>query len=382
MNLTLFKSIFFSLVMSTTTVLAQGSIQIDKEMQQAIEKIAENSVPGISVAIVKGNNIIWSGAAGYSNIEENRIISQSHLFGIGDITNQYVGAVIIQLAEEGIVDLNATPQDILGDVVSNIENADTANLYQLLNHTSGIYSWSDDADWARRGRGVQMNPKYLWRRDEPLKYTTRNLHSATNPPGEVYAFSKTNYTILGLIIEKLTGGQLEVEIRNRIFTPLNLRNTYYDSYEVVPNGSLVGNYHLATDLFISKVGINAKFAFGADQLINTSGASLSVEGLAGGIVTSARELALFAASLWNGKILTPENFKYIKPESINGHSGIHSEILGFTADIRQIEANDLIIVSMVNLGVVNTGNSERKTFLDNYLDKILIPIAKKYAQVK
>ena len=253
----------------------------------------------------------------------------------------------------------------------------------MLNHTSGIYSWSDDADWARRGRGVQMNPKYLWRRDEPLKYTIRKLHPATNPPGEIYAFSKTNYTILGLIIEKLTGGPLEIEIRNRIFTPLNLRNTYYDSYEAVPNGSLAGSYHLATDLFISKVGINAKFDFGADQLINTSGASLSVEGLAGGIVTTPRELALFAASLWNGKILSSEKFKYIKPENYKGAiQGIHSEILGFTADIRQIEASDLIIVSMVNLGVVNTGKSERKTFLDNYLDKILIPIAKKYAQVK
>ena len=91
MNLKLFKSIFFYLVMSTTAVLAQNSIQIDKDMQQAIEKIAENSVPGISVAVIKGNNIIWSGAAGFSNIEESRIISQSHLLALATLQTNMLG---------------------------------------------------------------------------------------------------------------------------------------------------------------------------------------------------------------------------------------------------------------------------------------------------
>jgi len=370
------------LALSTVSAFAQENPEIDREMREALENIIGDPIPGISVAIANSDGLIWSGAAGYSNIEDRQTVSQTHLFGIGDISNQYVGTVILQMAEDGIIDLNATPQDILGDVVAGIENAGSASLYQLLNHTSGIYSWSDDEDWVRRGRGVQMNPSYMWRRDEPLKYITKNIHSATHRPGEAYAYSKSNYTILGLVIEKLTGGPLEIEVRDRILGPLNLNNTFYESYEEVPEGSLVGSYHLASDHFISKVGINSKFEFGLDRLINTTGASLSGEGLAGGIITSPRELAVFVTALWSGKIIDNDALENIMPTRLDGQTGIHSEILGFTADIRKIEGRDLVIVSIVNLGAVNSGENETKTYLDSYLDKIILPIAIKYPQIK
>ena len=185
--------------------------------------------------------------------------------------------------------------------------------------------------------------------------------------------------LVDIIIEKLTGGPIELEVRSRILDPLNLKSTYYDSFEKVPAGSLVGSYHLATNTFISKVGINSKFEFGLNRLINTSGANLSSEGLAGGVVTSARELALFSAKLWGGNFLSKADLKKINPSKINGQIGIHSEILGFTADVRKIEGSNLVLVSLVNLGVANSGENDIKSYLNNYLDKIILPIAKKYA---
>lgn len=363
-------------------VCAQEHPEIDREMNEALNSIVAQAIPGISVAVANSNGVIWSGAAGYSNINDGVTLSQSHLLGIGDISNQFVGTVLLQMAHEGIIDLNTTPKSILGDLVANIENADTATLYQLMNNTSGIYSWSDDEDWARRGRGIQLNPHYQWRRDEVLQYITKDLHQAVNRPGENRHYSKSNYTILGLIIEKITGGPLEQEVRNRILTPLNLTHTYYDTYETLPDGGLAGSYHLGTNQFISKVGINADFETESNQFINTSGTSLSAEGLAGGIVTTPRELAVFATALWNGKIINENDLKTILPEKINGHTGIHSEILGFTADIRKIQNSDIIIVSMINLGAVNSGKSQVKDYLDSYMDKILVPIAKKYAPEK
>ncbi len=377
---TLYASFLLCYSLSLAPAYTQDTKAIDTEMQNALEQVASGSVPGISVAIASPDGVVWSGAAGYSNIEDRHPVSQTHLFGIGDITSQYIATVIMKMAEDGIIDLNHTPRDILGDTVEGIANADSANLYQLLNQTSGIYSWADDADWARRGRGVQMNPKYLWRRDEQLKYITHDLHPAVHSPGEDYAYSKSNVSLLGLIIEKLTGGPVELEVKSRILNPLNLKNTYFDSFEEVPAGSLVGSYHLASDDFISKVGINSKFEFGLNRLIDTSGASLSSEGLAGGIVTSARELALFSAALWSGKILSGDDFEKISPAKINGQIGLHSEILGFTADIRKIEGSELVIVSFINLGAVNSGENDVKSYLDSYLDKIILPIAEKYAK--
>lgn len=382
MKLSLFRYTLLSLFLVITPAWSQDTTAIDKEMRAALNGIVGNPIPGISVAIANSEGALWSGAAGFSNIEERQIVSQSHLFGIGNITNQFVGTVILQMAKDGIIDLTATPLSILGDTVADIENADSATLLQLLTHTSGIYSWSDNQDWVRRGRGVQMNPKYVWRRDEQLKYATKDTHPARHKAGNGYSYSKSNYTLLGLVIEKLTGGPIELEVRSRILEPLKLRNTYYDTYETVANGSLVGNYHLASSQFIATVGINSKFEFGDNQLINTSGASLSAEGLAGNMITTPRELAQFAAALWSGEILDSEATAKITPKMRNGQIGIHSEILGFTADIRQIENSDLVIVSIINLGTVNTGENETNAYLANYLDEILMPIAKKYALVK
>lgn len=353
---------------------AQDTLQIDKEMNEALENIIAKPLPGISVAIAGRDGLVWSGSAGFSSIEDRLTVSQNHLFGIGDISNQFVGAVILQMAADGIVDLNDTPLSILGETVANIENADKATIYQLLNHTSGIYSWGEDEDWARRGRGVQMNPKYSWRKDEVLQYISRDSHAATHAPGESYAYSKSNYTILGLIVEKLTGGLLEDEVRERILVPLNLTNTYYDSYEVPLNDNRVGSYHLGTDPFISNVGINAKFDFEEGRLINTSGASLSSEGLAGGIISTPRDLALFTIALKEGDLID------IKSLAAMDQNAIHSDILGFTADIRWLEDEELVITSLVNLGAVNTGENELSNYLNSYFDKILIPIAKKYAK--
>lgn len=374
MRINLIMMICACFMASIMPISAQDTLQIDKQMNEALENIVAKPLPGISVAVASRDGLLWSGSAGFSSIEDRLTVSQNHLFGIGDISNQFVGTVILQMAADGIVDLNDTPLSILGDVVANIENADKASLYQLLNHTSGIYSWDKDEDWARRGRGVQMNPKYSWRKDEVLKYISRDAHAATHAPGESYAYSKSNYTILGLIIEKITGGLLEDEVRERILVPLNLTNTFYDSYEVLPFDNMVGSYHLATDPFISNVGINAKFNFGEGRLIKTSGASLSSEGLAGGIISTPRDLALFTIALKGGKLID------IKSLTAMEENSIHSDILGFTADIRWLEDEELVITSFVNLGVVNSGENELSNYLNSYFDKILIPIAKKYAK--
>ncbi len=370
--------IFFAAGISSAS--AQNTEILDRQMHQAMETIVSENIPGISIAIADRTGLLWSGAAGYSDIESEQSVSQSHLFGIGDISSQFVAAVIVQLSEEGLVDLNSTPAEILGNVVANIENADSATLLQLLNHTSGIYSWADDADWQRRGRGIQLNPNYPWRKEEQLKYITKDRHDATGIPGAEHNYSKSNYTILGLVAEKISGGLLEDEIKTRLLVPNNLKDTYLDTYQITPVEKRVGSYHLGFTPFISKVGINAKFEFGPGPLINTSGTTLSAEGLSSGMASTPRDVAIFIAKLWNGELIDNENLQKFKPQKTNGHTAMHSEILGFTIDVRQIEGTDIVLVSALNIGIVNTGGSETAKFIRNYVDNILLPIAKKYAK--
>lgn len=368
------------IIISTCAAFAQENSAVNTELKNALEQIVSQSeIPGISVAITSDEGLIWSGVAGYSIIEDQKPVSQAHMFGIGDISNLFVGAVVTQLVAEGFLELSDTPYSILGEKVANIANADSATISQLLDHTSGIYSWDNDPDWARRSRGIQLNPSYRWEKEETLKYITKDRHPATGEPGEKYSFSKSNYTLLGLIIERATGGLLEDEMRTRILTPLGLNSTYYDTYEPVPLGSMVGNYQFGSDEFISRVGVNAKFQFEDGRLLATTGTSLSAEGVGSGIVSTSRDVAIFARELWSNNFLKNNDETLFLPPKINNNIGIHSEILGYTADVRKIEHTDLIIVSLVNISAVQTGENEVKEYLDGYVENILIPIAKKYA---
>ena len=83
---------------------------------------------------------MWSGTAGYANVEMRELVRPDTLFGIGSITKTFVAVVVLQLVEEKRLHLEDTPARVLGCAVDGIANADKADLAQLLNHTSGIPS--------------------------------------------------------------------------------------------------------------------------------------------------------------------------------------------------------------------------------------------------
>jgi D-alanyl-D-alanine carboxypeptidase len=92
------------------------------------------------------------------------------LFGVGSITKTFVAVVILQLAEEGRLDLNATAESLLGSAVAGVPNVATATLGQLLNHTSGVPSWEDDPAWIRDGRGDRLDVGRIWDKTATLAY--------------------------------------------------------------------------------------------------------------------------------------------------------------------------------------------------------------------
>ena len=172
-------------------------------------------IPGLSVAIGVGDSVIWAGTAGYSDILRRVPVKVDDRFGVGSITKTFVARVILQLVEEGKIDLDKKPQDYLDlDIIRASPNTGTATLRHLLNHQSGIPTWEFQEDWIRKGRGAEMELGYVWGKTETLEYCTGDLLSATNEPGQRYSYSNTNYTILGLIIEAVTWSHSDWRIRS------------------------------------------------------------------------------------------------------------------------------------------------------------------------
>ena len=188
----------------------------------------------------------------------------------------FVAVIILQLVEEGRLSLDRTAAELLGaELAGAVPNAASASIAQLLNHTGGIPSWEDDPQWIKEGRGAQQDVARVWLREATLRYIERT--SAMNAPGEKYAYANTNHTLLGLVIEKITGTELVEQIRQRVLAPLNLRDIYLEGFQALPRRRLAKRYHYSTPEFIRDAGIHPSFSKVRENLIDASTSNLSVE---------------------------------------------------------------------------------------------------------
>ncbi len=394
-----FVFLFFIYVVSVSAVqpFIRGN---DKVLQDALVYGISMGLPGLSVAIGVDDSLAWTGTAGYSDLVRRVPVKYDDRFGVGSITKTFVARVILQLAEEGALNLNKTPTDYLKlDIVHKVPNTDKATLRQLLNHQSGIPTWEFQADWIRKGRGDQMKLGYVWEKTETLEYVTQELLAADHKPGQRYTYSNTNYTILGLIIEAVTGNDAIVEIRKRILQPLHLENTFLESFEEIPDG-YVHHYHYTTPQFREVAGIHPGFTEIRPYLMESTAANLSPEWTAGGMVSSASDLVRWAQAIRNGELIgeamQKEVYTYYPPEesmnagvkymqgvmrindyyndhAILGHSG---GTLGFTAMMYWLEDTDIVIVLLTNVGGMHSGLSPSPVGI--FYREVLLPAVMRF----
>jgi len=363
-----------------TQSFAQSAVGGDERvLERALVVGIAAGIPGLSVAIGVGDSVVWAGTAGYSDILRHVPVDIDDRFGVGSITKTFVARVILQLVAEDKLDLDKTPQDYLdSEIIKRVPNSGTATLRHLLNHQSGIPTWEFQEDWIRKGRGDQMVLGYVWGKTETLEYCTEDLLPATNEPGQRYSYSNTNFTILGLIIEAVTGNDVTVEIRSRLLEPLGLENTFLESFEEIPGG-YVNHYHYATPTFQRVAGVHRGFPEIRPYLVESTAGNLSPEWAAGGIVASASDLVRWAQELRDGELLTPEMLQealtyyppqqprnsrskylqgisrtasYYQDQTILGHGG---GTLGFTAGMYWFEDSDIVVVFLANVGGMHSG---------------------------
>lgn len=356
--------------------------------------------PGISAALASRSGLLWTGAAGYDDLLNKVPVNLDTRFGIGSITKTFVAVVVFQLYQEGRLDLGKPVTHYLDDpLVQSIPNTGSASLRQLLNHTSGIPTWEFQPEWIPRGRGSQMVPGHVWGKTETLDYIAHGKAEATNEPGASYAYSNTNYTLLGLVVEAVSGNELTAEIHRRILKPLGMQNTFMESFEPIPGG-IAHHYHYATPAFERDAGLHTQFGEIRPYIVETSIGNLSPEWAAGGLVSTPSDLVRFAGALREGALLSPaaqkemftftpsannESREYMGgiariPQAydsmaIVGHSG---GTLGFSAVMYWFEEIDLIVAASVNVGGMHSGLNPSPFGL--FMHNVLLPAAVKCYQ--
>ncbi|MGD2154639.1 MAG: serine hydrolase domain-containing protein, partial [Gemmatimonadales bacterium] len=136
----------------TESVAQRAGPGDERVLEDALVVGIAMGIPGLSVAIGVGDSLAWAGTAGYNDILRRVPVQTDDRFGVGSITKTFVATVILQLVEEGKLDLDRTPQDYLDlEIVRAVPNTGSATLRQLLNHQSGIPTWEFQEDWIRAG---------------------------------------------------------------------------------------------------------------------------------------------------------------------------------------------------------------------------------------
>jgi D-alanyl-D-alanine carboxypeptidase len=212
--------------------------------------------------------------------------SQQDRFRIGSISKTFVATVVLQLAAEGRLSLDDTAEQWLpGAVHGHHHDGARANIRMLLNHTSGIFNYTDDQEALNR---YETHPP------ESLVQIAMS-HPPTFTPGSGWAYSNTNYVLAGMIIERATGRALAEEITERISRPLGLAGTY------LPHGSdpTIHGPHSQhyTKLFQTDPGAPVHDATELDS---------SMFWAAGGMISTAGDLNRFFPALLGGRILPPD----------------------------------------------------------------------------
>ena len=198
-----------ALVPSTALAVPDGFAQ---DVDALIAATVDQSGPGVSVVVTEDGKVVYQGARGMAQIAEGRPIEPDTLFRLGSITKQFAAAVVVQLAEEGQLSLD----DPLSKFVPDYPASGAAvTVRQLLNHTSGIPSytsmpgWINDANLTRTWTTQDMIGQF---RDRPSDFA----------PGERYLYNNSGYILVGAVIEAVTGKPWDQAVAERIAVPLGL----------------------------------------------------------------------------------------------------------------------------------------------------------------
>ncbi|MFE9250062.1 serine hydrolase domain-containing protein [Streptomyces sp. NPDC007088] len=168
---------------------------------------------------VGGREGAWRGSAGVHDLDSRRPALPGARFRAGSATKVLTAAVVLQLADEGRVALNRPARSYLPDLIPARYRHVTVR--QLLNHTSGIPAAETTAD--------TLEEAYAHRFDRTTPRAAVASATARDPefrPGTVQHYLNINYTVLGLLVERVTRHSYEEEVNRRVIRPLGLRDTY------------------------------------------------------------------------------------------------------------------------------------------------------------
>lgn len=285
---------------------------------------------------------------------------------VGSVTKTMVGTLILQLVDEGLINLDAP----VNQWFPSLPEGDKITVRMLGTMSSGIASYTFDEKFFNDYFG---HPDKSWKPEQLVEMGFQGKR--VFPPGQGFQYCNTNFVMLGIIVEKLRKKSLEVALQDHLWQPLGMKQSSYPSGTDLPQPFWNGFTHQG-------IG-NEKVAADATHWSPTFGAG------AGQAVSTLHDLALWARELGTGKLLRPETqAQRLQPNPHSTKDGVsycfgtgvdhawigHAGTLpGYNTQIAYLPGKDITIVTMTNSDIVGENQVLPAVDLYHVLGVVLSP---------
>jgi len=294
---------------------------------------------GVSVAIARGDTIVVAKGYGFADVAKQVPATADTVYRIGSVTKQFTAVAILQLVEQNKLKLTDDIRTYLPDYPTH---GQTITLQHLLTHTSGIPSYTSVANWIEIGAKPMSRAQLLALfADKPLDFQ----------PGTAWAYSNSNYYLLGMVIEAVTKRPYADVIRDKLLVPAGMHASGYCN-DAMPHHAQ--GYSVKTGAPVPARPVDLQHPFAAGALCST-----------------VKDLIAWQRALDRGTLLRPESLAKMRAQAkladgkptgygygvflgeLAGHPrvGHAGGINGFTAMLARYPADDLTIAVVANAEV-------------------------------
>ncbi len=322
-----------------------------EQIDDLVRSYADAKMFNGSVLVAQKGRVIFKKGYGLANMEWNIPNSADTKFRIGSVTKQFTAMLIMQLKEDGKLDLEAKITDYLPWYRKDTGNKIT--IHHLLTHTSGIPNYTGSADTIADINTHNYSPKEI-----AEKYCSGDLEFE---PGTQFKYDNSGYFLLGVIVEAITKKTYATVLKEQIFDPVGMKNSGIDAPSTLIKNRAAG------------------YEYGFEGYVNTDYINMeSSTYAAGAIYSTVEDLYLWQQALFGNKLLSKENTAIILTPNLNrygygvyiskskrpgsekestaiGHPG---GINGFSALSIRFMEDDAAVVLLDNTRVGKRGNLE------------------------
>jgi D-alanyl-D-alanine carboxypeptidase len=288
----------------------------DPALKNLLQAGVAHGYPGLAMLVREPDGRLRGAAAGYASIEEKRPLRVDDAFNLASVTKTFTAISALRLVDQGKLSLDAKLPDVLPrSVVGCMPYSSQISVRQLLDHSSGLYPTNNDPKYLATIVGAKADPHRVWTGEEMAALVCDPAAKPADKPGGGHHYSDTNYTLLGLIVARVSGRPYKQYVAETIFKPLGMAHTYFYSDRLgtgaTNGGQVTQGYMLYADDIRKVIAISPIFKkVPGTRLTNTTLAGERIDSVAG-IVTTLPDLMQYAHALFTGKLLSRESQRFL-----------------------------------------------------------------------